>query len=294
MWREKEIGERERAVLAGKGFALGRLLGQGAFSRVYWVEEVREKEIFACKVSENAGLLEKEAGILAALRHPLFPEYFKQWQEAGLGFLLMEYVAGSSLEEMRARRGGFSERQVARVGMELAEGLLYLHERPEKLLFRDVKPANILIRQDGRVKLVDFGCVCSAREKPGSCAGSPGYAAPEQLREEGVLTTACDVYGLGQTMKIMLGAGEKDDFVKVREKRGTRRRLRKSLLQILDACTRQEPCDRILDMRGVMAALMPLAGEGENGRLHWGWRRISPHLKVFYQKNIFEPTGKDA
>lgn len=144
---------------------------------------------------------------MAGLQHPLFPAFYGMWQEEGSGFLLMEYVRGENMAQMLRRRGRFSLRQTVRAGMELAEGLSYLHEGPGGLLFRDVKPANVVIQQDGRVRLLDLGCACALGERAASRAGTPGFAAPEQLCGEEILTAACDIYGWGRTMEAMLGEG---------------------------------------------------------------------------------------
>ena len=151
--------------------------------------------------------------------------------------------------------------------MALAEGLRYLHERPERFLFRDVKPANIMIRQDGSVMLIDFGCVCSMEGRISSRAGTPDFAAPEQLEKNGRLLPACDVYGVGRTLKAMLGPERepiaKKPFIEGRKSIATRhyvrelagRRKRKRLDRILDACTRTEAARRIPDMAQVGHAL---------------------------------------
>ena len=110
-----------RLILGKKGYHCGRLLGKGAFSRVYYVEG-KDDLVCACKVSENVKLLEREARVMAVLEHPLFPKYFGFWREAGLGFLLGEYVPGCTMEEMLARRGHFTMGQTIRTGLALEIG----------------------------------------------------------------------------------------------------------------------------------------------------------------------------
>lgn len=288
--QEKNTVKMERKALERRGYICRRLLGEGAFSRVYLVEEPVFGTLYACKAGKNAMLARREADAMAKVHHPLFPQYHDLWQDAESSFLLMEYLPGSSMEEVLRRRGGFSPGQTVRAGVELAEGLCCLHG--EGLLFRDVKPANILVRQDGRVGLVDFGCVCALWEGMASRAGSPGFAAPEQLREkeswsppfvpgaespgcseERNLTTACDVYALGQTLKAMLGteSGRHVPSYGIRTwwgtsvwkwgVQGTEGRLRKSILRVLENCTRKEAAERIPDMEGVLRALRPLMRE---------------------------------
>lgn len=293
-WEEVQAGLRRH------GYRLGRLLGKGHFASVYLVED-REGERFACKVSDNAELLWKEARCLELPDHPLFPKYETFWQE-DKGYLVMEYVPGRTLEELRMCRGGFSASAVARIGGELASGLGCLHERCG-MLYRDVKPANIILCENGRIKLVDFGCVCPLGERPGQMAGTPGFAAPEQLQAEERLTERCDVYGLGRTLESLLGAGG----IRRRAGRGVwkgvgRRGLpdirkraergsltgRSRLLRVLAACTREAPQERLPDMQSVALALAGAEKGFRTGRGSWEAGLLKGSLQV--GRNIWK-TG---
>ncbi len=297
------VGEAwEKAVLAEEGYYCRRLLGQGAFSKVYCVEKQADGRVYACKISENIRLLKNEAQIMAELQHPLFPEYFGLREKEGTGFLFMEYVPGESMEEMLRRRGRFQLLQALRAGMELAEGLRYLQEGRERIVYRDVKPANSIIRQDGRVKLLDFGCACRMGERPDSRAGTVGFAAPEQLDGAKILTASCDVYGWGRTMKAMLGIkdnmGMKGACVKdgASGRQGRDRREKdkeKRLWQILDACTRKEASQRIPDMRSVMMALAPLCAEERTRRGDLKGPGLFIQKEIICEKNIVA-MGKNS
>lgn len=234
------VTEMERESLAGRGYGILRSIGQGAFSRVFLVQEKESGRLLGCKLCIRGDLSRREAALLQKMDHPLFPRFMDAWEEGGTHFLLLEYVCGSSLEALLERRGSFSGEQTVRVGLELAEGLRYLHEMAQPMLFRDVKPANIILRQDGRVKLLDLGCACSPG-RPGSKAGTPGYGAPEQLEESAVLTPACDVYGLGRTLQAMAG-----------------QRAGRRLRRVLKVMTDKQPGRRFPDMRSVLAQLAPL------------------------------------
>jgi serine/threonine-protein kinase len=249
-------------------------LGSGSFSQVYLVKNFRG-ESFACKISGNTELLQREAAVLQRLDHPQFPAFAAYWQE-GEGYLVMEYAAGCSAEEKIRQRGGFSTESAAGIGMELASGLGWLHEQAG-LLYRDLKPANLILCQDGRVKLVDFGCVCRVGDKVNAKAGSPGFAAPEQMREGERLCAACDVYGLGKTLEALCG---------------NRNVRQKKFLKVIDACTREDPGLRLPDMRSVMAALGGCTGVKGQGRREGGWEReiLKGNLQV--QKNIWKSRCK--
>ncbi len=149
-----------RYSLDSNGFEEPLLLGKGAFCRVYRVKEKATGRLYACKVGTGSCKfhVRREKEFLKKLRHPLFPRYKCHWEEEGFYCLVMEYVAGSNLEGLLVRRKRLSGRQAVEIALELTEGLLYLHKRG--IIFRDVKAQNILIRQDGKVKMLDFGCAC--------------------------------------------------------------------------------------------------------------------------------------
>ena len=221
-------------------YRLRGLLGRGAFAEVYLVEDSAGRK-YACKVSRRADLLEREARFQRAAAHPLFPAFYDYWREEK-GYLLMEYVQGENLEEILRRRGPFSDRKAAEIGCRLAEGLKYLHEGREPLLFRDVKPANVMMTPEGDVKLVDFGCVCPLGENA-DMAGSPGFGAPEQFLPEGVQTVRADVYGLGRTLQEIAG-GKSGGLLK----------------KVTDKCTVKEAEDRLPDMWETAGLLECCAG----------------------------------
>lgn len=257
------------------GYKMVRTLGCGSFSQVFLVRPHTGKESFACKVSDRLDLVFREGALLKELNHPLFPRFCDLWQEGERAFLLMEYVCGSSLKELLNNRGSFSQAQTARVGMALAEGLRYLHQMPDPILFRDVKPSNVMIRQDGRVKLLDLGCACELRRPAEARAGTPGYAAPEQLQTDGILSPASDVYALAKTLEAMAGKNSGS-----------------SLKRLVEACTSYRPEDRLPDMQGVMAALAPLCGEGRSqGKLSSMLGFLQPRATCV--KNIWESSYKN-
>lgn len=222
------------------------LLGKGAFSDVYLVENGRGERL-ACKVCDDIALLRQEAEIQRGVCHPLFPGYLDFQQKAGEGYLLMEYVQGINLDGFLHGGGHLTEQEAVGIASQMAEGLRYLHRPPAGILFRDIKPGNIILMADGSVKLLDFGCACLAGDNPG-VAGTPGYAAPEQLRFGGRLAPNCDVYGLGSTLRAMVG-------------RKCTRRLKK----VLEAFTRAEPGRRPPDMDWALELLETCSRPGEAG-----------------------------
>jgi serine/threonine protein kinase len=195
-----ESGER---LLDGR-YRMGERLGGGAVADVFRALDDRLQRPVAIKVfrgdaADQLQRHEAEMRTLAALDHPSLVTVFDAGtdEETGRPFLVMQLVEGPTLgAELRA--GSLTPERAARYGAELADALGYVHERG--LVHRDVKPANVLISEDGRVHLADFGIarlVDSAHEtKTGDVLGTPAYFAPEQVAGETVGPLA-DIYALG-------------------------------------------------------------------------------------------------
>ena len=180
------------------------LLGQGGFAKVYRITEQRTGTFLVCKVSGQEELVEQEREVLRKIKHPLFPRYIGWGTYQNRNYLLMEYIEGMSLKLYVQKRGGLSKQRTTEIAGKLAEGLCYLHEQSERMIYRDIKPENVLIQSDGRVRLVDLGCVYIEGRYGCGLAGSRGYAAPEQFDKQKKIGEESDVYGLGKLMYFML------------------------------------------------------------------------------------------
>lgn len=238
----------------GKEYRIVRLLGSGAFARVYLAED-RAGRSCACKVSRRGELLAREAAYQRKAEHPLFPAVYDFRQEGGCGYLLMEYVPGESLDMILRREGPFSCRLAAGIGCRLAAGLSALHEGREPLVFRDVKPSNVMLTPEGEVRLLDFGCVCPPGRNVDR-AGTPEFGAPEQFAQDGLQTAAADVYGLGRTLQALTG-GACGGLLK----------------RVTDRCTLRDPEERISNMRE-LAGLLGLCADGGRARLSGRQRAV--------------------
>lgn len=246
-----------------------QLIGQGAFAKVYLVQEWRGGRFLACKVADTAegmALLAREADILKNISHPLFAEYEDFVRNQNCAMLFMEYIEGESLGKILGRGGGLPQAKAAEIAARLAEGLLYLHELPRPMIYRDLKPDNIQIRSDGRVKLLDMGCVCAEEEARHSIAGSRGYAAPEQMRVGAYPGPYSDVYALGRLLHYMLtGQDPCQPPFRNPPLRTCRPGVSPLLERLVARCTEEEPGRRPPDMRAVLRQLAPFLER--NGKL---------------------------
>lgn len=155
-----------------------------------------------------ARAFKQEALMLGALSHPNIPRVSDHFAEGDKQFLVMDYVEGQTLEELlETRAQPFPENQVLAWAAQICDALAYLHARTPPIIFRDLKPGNLMVSSNGQtIKLIDFGIV--RLFKPGAgkdttALGTPGYAAPEQYGK-GQSDARSDVYALGATLHHLL------------------------------------------------------------------------------------------
>ena len=144
---------------------------------------------------------EREANLLATLSHPSIPRIYDYFTDDDRSYLVLEYIHGKDMEAVLSESDGFlSEEQVLTWGIELCDVLAFLHKhKPDPIIFRDMKPSNVMIDHNGDVKLVDFGIAKSFQSgQKGTMIGTEGYSPPEQYRGEA--TPLADLYALGATL----------------------------------------------------------------------------------------------
>lgn len=193
-------------------------LGQGGSGITYQAEEIESSQPVALKTLslehmtewKMIELFEREAHVLAQLNHPSIPrylEYFHIDTASNRCFYIAQQLApGKSLAELVQSGWRATEAEVRQIAIQILEILLYLHSLEPPVIHRDIKPQNIIRREDGQVFLVDFGAVQdtyhSTFARSSTVVGTFGYMAPEQFRGQAVPTT--DLYGLGATLLFLL------------------------------------------------------------------------------------------
>jgi serine/threonine protein kinase len=142
----------------------------------------------------------REASLLAELHHSCIPRIHDSFIEAGRYYLVLDFIEGRNLEEVLEREGtpGLAERRVMSWAAHLAELLTYLHGHTPPIIFRDLKPANVMVTDDGKLYLVDFGIArVFSVVRQGTMVGTPGYCPPEQY--QGLAEPLSDLYALAAT-----------------------------------------------------------------------------------------------
>jgi len=144
---------------------------------------------------------EREANMLATLNHPSIPRIYDYFSHNDHSYLVLEFVHGKDLETVLNDSNGFlPEDQIISWAIQLCDVLEYLHgHKPDPVVFRDMKPSNVMINHNGDVVLVDFGIAKTFQSgQKGTMIGTEGYSPPEQYRGEA--TPLADIYSLGATL----------------------------------------------------------------------------------------------
>jgi eukaryotic-like serine/threonine-protein kinase len=241
--------------------------GQGAVyetvgddGKVYAVKEMLDRFTDPKEEAEAIERFEAEAGMLRRLRHDRIPKVYTDFKDEGRQYLAMEFVRGEDLEEVIKRQRVIPEQQVLTWADQIGDVLEYLHNhKPEPIIFRDMKPSNVMIEPDGNVKLIDFGIAkVFQHAQRGTQIGTPGYAPPEQY--QGLATPASDIYALGATLHHMLtGRDPRDEppfsFPPVY---GLNPKVSKRTSEAIQKALHMKPEDRYQSVAEFRAALRPL------------------------------------
>jgi serine/threonine-protein kinase len=181
-------------------------LGSGGFGTVYLAEDTWISKKVALKVphrqSTNFSELLKEPRLLASLNHPNIVAVLTAEKQDGVFFIVMEYVAGETLENIIGREGALEMTRALDFTCQICNAVDHAHR--QGVLHRDLRPANIMVSDNGLVKVADFGTsrLLEAAAIGTTVIGSPPYMAPEQFH--GRATFASDIYSLGVTMYQMM------------------------------------------------------------------------------------------
>jgi serine/threonine protein kinase len=203
-----------KGEILGTRYRVVRLLGGGGMKEVYLAEDLRLGNRL-CAVAEMIDsfrgqaraeaiqAFEREARILAALSNEHLPPVYDFFSDSNRHYLVMEFLPGQTLESKIQQMGRLPFGDVISVGLQIAETLEYLHSQNPPVIYRDLKPSNLILSDDGRVKVVDFGIAWIFQ--PAATAtkiGTQGYAPPEQYR--GKADQRADIYALAATMHYAL------------------------------------------------------------------------------------------
>ncbi|MDQ2904317.1 MAG: WD40 repeat domain-containing serine/threonine-protein kinase [Chloroflexota bacterium] len=199
-------------------------IGKGGFGAVYRaqdhefddrfvaVKEMSQSSLSPQEIIEATNAFRRESRILSSLTHPNLPRIYDNFSDSGRWYLVMDFIEGQTLEDYldTLPQSRLPLDEALDIGIQLCTVLGYLHSRPMSIIFRDLKPANVILTPENHLYLIDFGI--ARHFKPGQAKdttafGSAGYAAPEQYGKSQT-TPQADIYSLGATLHQMVSGDD--------------------------------------------------------------------------------------
>jgi len=288
------VKQLDSGAVLNSRYEIVRRIGGGGMGAVYLakdrnlgdapraVKEMVESHLDPAQHEKAIGDFKRESLLLTSLEHSSIPTIYDYFYDdkASRFYLVMKYISGGDLaSRMRAAIGGrIDERTATDWGMQVADVLEYLHSRPKPIIYRDLKPANLMIDgNSGRVMLIDFGIArwVTQQEKGVTAVGTMGYAPPELF--SGRVQPASDIYSLGATMfHLLTGADPQDnpllifDFAKNPRPRQIAPSLSSEIEQILMRAVEYKPEDRFRTAGEMHNALAVHLERLMSGRVSYG------------------------
>ncbi|HKM34666.1 MAG TPA: serine/threonine-protein kinase [Lachnospiraceae bacterium] len=223
-------------------------LGTGATAQVLLVwDEVLHRKL-AVKKSKLKELLVQEGRVLASLSASLFPHLYDYREEQEFGYLFIEYVQGENLKMRAVRIGRFTVQEVLHIGLQIAEALHLLHVGPKVYVYGDIKPENVIMQDNGTIKLIDFGAACDLQEGNQIRGGTKFYAPPEMWNQKPDIRN--DIYSLGIMLKFLFLYGER-----------TQDELDDAIVRMIERCIQKNVLYRYQSMEQLINQLKVLVEE---------------------------------
>lgn len=255
-------------VVDGK-YEILKLVGKGGMSKVYLAMDKRLNKQWAVKEIEkkardknNAVVIQSaiaEANMIKRLDHPTLPRIVDIIDNGNVIYIVMDYIEGEALSKVLEREGAQPQAQVIEWAKDLCEVLDYLHTREPAIIYRDMKPANVMLKPDGSLKLIDFGIAREYKDQnieDTVSLGTKGYAAPEQFGGKGQTDARTDIYCLGVTLyHLVTGQNPCEPPYELYPIRHWDPTLSAGLEAIIQKCTQLNPADRYQSCAELMYAL---------------------------------------
>lgn len=275
MWRQVYIIAEEREggmlkvgdLIDGKYKILNEI-GRGGMSTVYLAINEKANKPWAVKEVRKNGISNRELvkqslmveiNLLKKLKHKGLPSIVDIIDQQDNYLIVMDYIEGITLENIMLEEGVQPQEKVVDWAIQLCDVLQYLHTRKPAIIYRDMKPSNIMLRSGGSVVLIDFGTAREFKERhveDTTCLGTQGYAAPEQFGGMGQTDERTDIYSLGATMyRLVTGHNPSEPPYEMYPITHWNPRLSTGLEGIIAKCTSKDPKSRYQSVQEVRYAL---------------------------------------
>ena len=241
------------SIIDGKYKILNKV-GQGGMSVVYLAMNEKANKQWAIKEVRKDGVkdfelikqgLIVETDMLKKLSHPSLPSIVDVIEDDNTFLIVMDYIQGNPLSKTLEEYGAQSQENVVEWAKQLCDVLGYLHSRKPPIIYRDMKPANVMLKPDGSITLIDFGTAREYKSKniaDTTCLGTIGYAAPEQFGGMGQTDARTDIYCLGATLyHLVTGMNPCEPPYEIKPIRQINPALSSGLEKIIMKCTQRDP-----------------------------------------------------
>lgn len=245
------------------------LIGQGGMSKVYLAMDKRLNKQWAVKEIEkrardknNDVVIQSaiaEANMIKQLDHPAIVRIVDIIDNGNVIYIIEDYIEGETLSSILDRNGAQPQEMVIEWAIQICKALEYLHTRKPPIIYRDMKPANVMLKPDGTIKVIDFGIAREYKEQnlqDTVSLGTKGYAAPEQFGGKGQTDARTDVYCLGVTLyHLLTGQNPCEPPYEIYPIRHWNPQLSAGLEAIIQKCTQLNPQDRYQSCAELLYAL---------------------------------------
>lgn len=256
-FQQEEKQDKYLGTVVGGKYSVIKLIGRGGFYSTYIVQDIKSNKRWAMKLCDKTNRnyspairenILQEPHIMMKLNHPAIPKVVDIGENDESIFIVREYIEGVTLESVVRECGAQSADKVIKWSKELCDMLSYLHNLKPPHIYRDMKPANVILMPDNHLKVVDFGIVriYDLMKNRDTCwLGTKGYAAPEQYGGCQQTDARTDIFGLGMTMHhLVTGVDPKQPPYETKPICQINPDLPKGLEYIISKCIQPNPDDR--------------------------------------------------
>lgn len=244
---EIAINKNNKTLFQGR-YSIIKLLGSGGMGKVYLAKNIKLGTYWAikiiCKNSKEKFDFLAEPNIMKKLNHPSIVRIFDIEEDDKNIYIIEDYIEGITLGEALKKKKGFDEKIVISWTKQICEALQYLHSLKPPIIYRDMKPSNLMVTKDGKIKIIDFGIAREYKKDSDSDTnyiGTRGYAAPEQYGTSQT-DARTDIYSLGVTLyHLVTGKSPNEPPYEIKRIREINQRLSSGLEYIIGKCTEQDP-----------------------------------------------------
>ena len=288
---------KSKGLVINGRYEIIKEIGHGGFSQIFKARDLQTQMMVAAKVvgldgrrqisSDIMAGLMNEANIMQELDHPQIPKIHEVIRQSDQSMIIiMDLVEGTSLDQILDERKKLDEETVLSIARKMGEVLHYLHSRPTPVIYRDVKPANIILTDEDEVMLLDFGIARRyrrGRTADTTCLGTRGYAAPEQYGGMGQTDARTDIFALGMTMyQLLTGSDPRELNFAIRPLPPSKSNLSYGLYHIIKRCTEPDANRRFQSAAEFLDALNDIQRISRREK----WRKLIWNITHFRLRDI--------